>query len=403
MPSRRGGTDVKIGIDALSVKPGKTGGGETYAVHLISALAEVAQQHRFVVFSLPGFRDRFSRVFPHVTFQEVPIAAGMKGAVPARFLFEQLILPSRIRKLGIECMFFTGNTMSLACPCPSVLTIHDMSSFFYRETFPGILDIATGRILPLIIALSARRADRICAITEFTKREILKYVSISPEKVSVVYSGGGETRWKASEQPDELPEGVRRPYIFSIGTQHIHKNYECLCRAFVAVKNSEGLPYQLIIAGMEGNGTGRLQQVLQELACPEIRVVGAVSLRQLQSLYCQASAVILPSLYEGFGLPLLEAMAAGAPVFSSNAGPSREIAGDAAFFFDPFDQQAIENALCLGMTDKHLIEELRCRGKVLISQGSRFSWTSAAVKMLGLFEKAANRCHTAGYSNNDVP
>lgn len=381
---------MKIGIDALSVKPGKTGGGETYVLNLISHLSKVAPQHEFVVFSLPGLRDLFARTISGVTFREVAIPGDMKGAVPARLLFEQFLLPSRIRMLGIDCMLFMGNIMSLACPCPAILNINDMSSFYYRKTFPGVFSFANDRILPAMIALSARRAHMISAISKFTKQEILKYVAVFPKKIAVIYLGVEGPGLKTAEQPAELPAEVTRPYIFTVGTQHLHKNYERLCRAFAAAKKTSSLSYQLVIAGMEGNGTARLQNVLRELACPDIRILGAVSQTHLQGLYQNARAVIFPSLYEGFGLPLLEAMAAGAPVFASNAGPVPEIVEDAAFLFDPLDQQAIEHALTLSMADDSLIGDLRRRGTALISRGSRFSWTTTATEMLSLVNIVMN-------------
>jgi glycosyltransferase involved in cell wall biosynthesis len=263
----------------------------------------------------------------------------------------------------------------------TLLTVHDLSFLHYPDHFVPKLVRYLSRVVPRSVAT----ADRVLADSEATRTDLIEMVGADPDKVEVLYSGVG-ARFRPEAEPGE-GERLReqydldpaRPYVLSVGTVQPRKNYVRLIRAFAALQSDA---HQLVIAG----GRGWLfQEVLTEAEAlgDRARVLGFVDDADLPALIRGASLFAFPSLYEGFGLPVLEAMACGVPVVTSNVSSLPEVAGDAALLVDPTDEMELTEALRRGLEDDGLRRGMVSRG---LEQAVRFTWERAALQLLSAIE-----------------
>jgi glycosyltransferase involved in cell wall biosynthesis len=265
---------------------------------------------------------------------------------------------------------------------PSVLTIHDLSFVHYPEAFTPALLNYLNKAVPSSIA----RASHVLADSLSTKNDLVDIWQVPKEKISVIYSGVGSSFKPVTEK--DVIQRVRqkyelgdKPFIFSVGTLQPRKNYEMLIRAFKPI--SETTTHQLVIAG----GFGWMyKQILEEASrlglTERVKLIGFVDDQDLPALYSDASLFAFPSLYEGFGIPLLEAMSCGVPVISSNASSLPEVAGDAALLLPPDAQELWSENL------RQLLEDSSRRTKMVAAgflQARKYSWRTAAEHVLNIY------------------
>ena len=263
----------------------------------------------------------------------------------------------------------------------TLLTVHDLSFLHYPEAFVPKLRRYLERVVPRSIA----RADLVLADSAATQADIVSLLGVSPDKVQVLYSGV-HPRFRPQPEPGEA-EHIRarygldkRPYILSLGTVQPRKNYVRLIRAFTQLTTQP--THQLLIAG----GRGWLyEDILAEAEKhgDRVRILGFVDEADLPALYRHAALFAFPSLYEGFGLPVLEAMACGVPVVCSDASSLPEVAGDAALLVHPLDTGALAQALARVLEDTDLRREMIAKG---LAQATRFTWEQAARQLLAAFD-----------------
>jgi glycosyltransferase involved in cell wall biosynthesis len=249
-----------------------------------------------------------------------------------------------------------------------VVTVHDIAPV----VMPGILGNKIKRAYAaLLIQRAVERAAEIMCVSEFTATELHERLGVAREKIIVTYPGL-EAGWPEQATPHREADGL--PYVLFVGNVKPNKNLSVLLRAFAKVKDV--VPYRLVLVGrMRGFGTeDELSLRRAEVLGDRVRFTNEISDEELISLYAGASAFCLPSLYEGFGLPLLEAMRLGCPVLCSNAGALPEVAADAALYFDPRDDEALARCL-LQVTDTWLMDRLRQAGRRRVEQ---FSFTRCA-------------------------
>jgi len=246
---------------------------------------------------------------------------------------------------------------------PTVVTIHDVAPLAMPEILGNSLKRAYAKLL---IARAVKQAAAILCVSEFTARELRERLSVPAEKITVTYPGL-DMGWPKMAIPHVEANGV--PYVLCVGNVKPNKNLGFLLRTFAGIR--ESVPYRLVLAGkMRGFGTEDLAVIRQaEEMGDRVRFTEEISDDELISLYAGASALCLPSLYEGFGLPLLEAMQLGCPVLCSTAGSLPEIAGDAALYFDPRSEAELAKRL-LQVEDSAAMDELRRAGRVRVEQFS---------------------------------
>ncbi len=291
----------------------------------------------------------------------------MRSSRPARILWEQTVLPLEAWRYGLDVMFNPGFTVPLAAPCPSVTTFHDLQHKRYPEYFRWF-DLPFWKFL---LWAAAHRSRRLIAVSEATRSDLLHFYKRRPDRVTVIPHG-------VNPEFFTLDRTKLEPYLLCVSTLHVHKNIERLLRAYA----SKARPYKLILAGLRGFHTAEIEALIAQLGIGErVEIPGWLPRAELMKLYARAHAFVYPSTFEGFGMPVLEALAAGIPVVCSDIPPLREVAGDAALFFDPLDETALAAALDRIMADDELRKRLAAGGP---DHARPFTWQRTAEKTLAV-------------------
>ena len=298
----------------------------------------------------------------------------------------QLMLPLQLPRLGLDLCHFTNGVAPVASSTPQVVTIHDMTLWLYPGYHRRRRLLAMRPLMPL----AARRAARVIAPSESARQDIVRLLNVPAERVSVVYEAADaafrrlehETAKAALRGVVDVPER----FILHVGTIEPRKNLVRLLEAFAQLERLAYPDVKLLLAGLPGWRSGPIYATVERLALGDrVRFLGYVPRPALVALYNLAEALVLPSIYEGFGLPLVEAFACGTPVICSNGGSLPEIAGDAAVQFDPLEPKELLPALGRVLDDASFREELQARSA---NRSSAFGWEQAAQETRTVYELA---------------
>lgn len=268
---------------------------------------------------------------------------------------------------------------------PTVLTVHDL----IFERYPEHHTRRNTWFLKVGMRLFARAADAIIAVSRHTRRDLVELYNVAPEKIHVIYEGidaGFRPAGAAEVAAVAARYSPGRPYLLMVGTLEPRKNHVVALRALARLK-AAGLPHRLVIAGGRGWLFEPIRRLVDELGlADDVSFGGYAPAADLPALYTGAACVLLPSLYEGFGFPVLEAMACAAPVVCSNVSSLPEVAGDAALLIDPRNPAALADAVALVLTQPALAARLRELGP---PQAARFRWRSCAAETATLYHAVA--------------
>ncbi len=393
---------TRIGIDYTAAARQRAGIGR-YTRELVTALLalETSEERarQYVLFAATGGLDAQAwRPTLEPGFERQAETRGVRlRTVPltddwlAR-LWHRLRLPIPIETItGALDLFYSPDFVlpPTRRSTRTLLTVHDLSFLRYPEAFvPSLL-----RYLERVVPRSVARADLVLADSAHTRSDLISLLGAPPEGVRVLYSGV-DARFHPGRAQDPPVQGERErlevrydlgagPYVLSVGTLQPRKNYVRLIRAFSAMPVTPQRPkLQLVIAG----GRGWLYRDIfaeAEKHGDRVRLLGFVDDSDLPALYRNAALLAFPSLYEGFGLPVLEAMACGTPVVCSNASSLPEVAGEAALLVDPLDVDGWGRAIARVLEDADLRRGMVARG---LAQAARFSWKRAARQLLAAFD-----------------
>ena len=388
-----------IGIDYTAAVRQRAGIGR-YTRELVAALLALENPHQYVLFAATGGIGRqasnvkcqasnVKRQTSSVKFRTIPISDEWMAR-----LWHRLRLPIPVEAItGPLDVFYSPDFVlpPTRRSTRTLLTVHDLSFLRYPEAFVPKLRRYLERLVPRSIA----RADVVLADSAATQADIVSLLGAPPDKVQVLYSGV-HPRFRPEAEPGERERlqaryGIGdRPYVLSVGTVQPRKNYIRLIKAFTRLQTCKPANLQtcklanlqLLIAG----GRGWLYQGIlaeAEKHPDRVRLLGFVDEADLPALYRNAALFAFPSLYEGFGLPVLEAMACGVPVVCSDASSLPEVAGDAALLVDPHDEDALAEAMARGLGETDLRREMITRG---LAQAARFTWERAARQLAGMFD-----------------
>lgn len=375
-----------IGLNLLYLLPGIVGGTETYAVGLLRGLAQLPHTHDYLLFVNREAAEWASHHAP--TFRRIVCPVdGVNRA--ARYRFEQMKLPGLASQLHVDVLHSLGYTSPLRVRCPSVVTVHDLNFATGAHSMP----IARRLTLEFFVGQAIRKSSAVITVSKFSRDAILRRYRISPSKVVVIYEAAlGQVGEKGLEQSSFLPAEIRRPYCVAMSSVTPNKNIPTLLRAFLKAKQEFGVPHQLVLVGHRFPMRNRQELSLGSVCRSEdVVMTGYVERRVLESILGNADFFLFPSLYEGFGLPVLEAMALGVPVVCSRAASLPEVGGEAALYFDPMSVDDIAEKIGQIVSSERLREELRSRGFVNVQH---FSWTLAAQETIAVYE----RIHTEACS-----
>ncbi len=315
----------------------------------------------------------------------------------ARARFEKLFTENPLVRLGVELplrslrqrldvlhMTYTSPAWSAA---PLVVTVHDICFTTNPEWFsPRDL-----RVLSAVVPRSIRKAAHVITVSESARRQIIEHYRVPEEKISAIPNGPGPSTTPISEEGarkelDALGLRLQRPYLLAVGNLQPRKNLVRLIQAFRALVESQRHEIDLVVVGPQRYRAADILQAAAAPATEQIHFTGYVTDRQLAACYRCSTAFVLPSLYEGFGLPALEAMAHGIPVACSDVDALREVCGDAAILFDPLSTESIANAIEIVLGDADLRQRLSKAG---IARAASFSWEKSAQLTLEVYRKAA--------------
>ncbi|MHA6247677.1 glycosyltransferase family 4 protein [Pontibacter sp. CAU 1760] len=316
----------------------------------------------------------------------------LSAGAPIYSLKEQWQL---FRKVPACDIFWSPHYNVPVLPLPArkrVVTIHDTYHLAYQHTLSHFKKAYARYFL----RTAALRSNAVITVSQFSKAELMRYTGVSPAAVSVIYNGIQAATFNKSSTASAQenlqgrhPNLPKQPFLLFVGNVKPHKNLLTLLRAYAQVIKSQDIPHHLLIVGQQDGfitGDQAVGAYLREHPTLQERVhfTGYVDDQDLPLLYNAASLFVFPSLYEGFGLPPLEAMACGCPVIASNAASMPEVCGQAALYFDPLDVPVLAGLLLRVLREKDLREELQ---KLGFKQAMQYNWQVAAARHLDVFER----------------
>jgi glycosyltransferase involved in cell wall biosynthesis len=372
------GRKLRVALNALHLVAGETGGGEIYARNLVAALAARgdAQLTLFLPREARGSEDEWPST---VDVEPLPVP-GRNRAL--RVGGEQTVLPAALRRGQVDLLHNLFSTAPVVPGVPQVTTVYDLIYKRYPEAHRGVLSAG----MAALVSVAARRSRRLLTLSQATKRDLVDFLHVEADLIDVTYAGPGMTGHAKPMPEDELRRSLGldgAPLVLTVSAKRPHKNLRRLFAAFAQVQSDP--PPVLVVPGYATPFERDLQEAADRAAPGRIRFAGWVDESTLEGLYRSATCFVFPSLAEGFGLPVLEALARGVPTASSNATSLPEVAGDAVLYFDPLDIASIADALERLLSDHRLRERLAEAGR---AQARRFSWQETAELTRASYERA---------------
>lgn len=374
---------MRIAINAALAGPRATGIG-VYAWSLARALPHIdAGQHSYDIFlgGIPENARESESSNERAQHHVVRVDSSAQ-----RLTWDTWGISRAVERCGADVLHSTSSYLPWAPPGPCVLTVHDLAIYRYPEAFR----LANRTIGRRLFESSLRRATMLIAPSEATRRDVVDLCDVRPDRVAVIpeaadrmFQPGIDVR-----EIDRVREryGLRFPYVLSVATAEPRKNLVRLLAAFRAIHAALPFPCTLVLVGQEGWHNEALASTARALLRAGIlRITGYVPRSDLPALYSGASVFAYPSLFEGFGLPALEALACGVPVLTSTSSALPEVVGDAALLVDPTSTEAIAAGLYMLLTDSARANDLRRHGP---AQAARFTWEATAEATLQVYAHA---------------
>jgi glycosyltransferase involved in cell wall biosynthesis len=381
---------VRVAIDASAAVASAPSGVGKYAAHLIAALAELARSDARL--ELVCLANRHG-IAPEENVSGLTAAdIYPHDRLATRLAWMQLGVPRSIRRLRPDVCHFPNHLGPIVRvpQVPFVVTMHDMSVYRCPQYHTRKTVAVHRAIMPALV----RRNCWVITVSESARRDLVECLGIPEWRTRVVYSGiAPEFNARAGPNDEAIlaRHGLRRPYVLSVGTLEPRKNHARLARAFLSLARQQGIPHELVLAGAGGwpgrSGTDpTLAEVLAGDREGRVRVLGYVPSADLPALYRHAAVFAFPSLYEGFGLPVVEALASGTPTLISRDPALMEVASDgAAATVDAVSVDDIASGLMSLIADERLRASARARG---LARARRFSWEACARQTLSVYEDA---------------
>jgi glycosyltransferase involved in cell wall biosynthesis len=364
---------VHVAYNLLHLVPRETGGAEVYARRLLPALREAEPDLEMTLFlgGAAASEDWGEGV------SVVPLRFDPRSRA-RRVLAEQTVLPGAVRRAEPDLLHNVFNTAPAVPFVPQVTTIHDV--IHRRHPDSGVTALGVKALVPL----AALRSTRIVTGSEASKTDIVRFLNVPAERIDVAPYGPGIRDDVHGPPPDEIRRRFEvgdAPLVLTVAPSLPHKNVPRLVEALAEIPEAV-----LVMPGYQAGGDSDLDKLAARHGVADrLRRPGWVDDETLDGLYRAADCFAFPSLAEGFGLPVLEAMLRGAPVACSNTTSLPEVAGDAALYFDPLDVEAVAVSVQRILEDRELAERLRDAGR---EQARRFSWEEAARRTLACYRKA---------------
>lgn len=373
---------MRIGLNLLYLIPSEVGGTETYARGLLHGLKRIQTHYEFILFLNRESEDLLAgddRLLQKVI---CPVNATNRKK---RYLFEQFMLRRYVKDYRIQLLHSLAYTSPIYFPCPTVVSLPDLNF----KALGRMMTLQRRMMLRLIVRQAVLRSNKVVTISSFSREEILNNYHIPAEKVVVTHLAADNHEFDAQsdDKPLMLPglPDLNVPYILVFSSSTANKNLARVIEAFLQAKKVHGLTHKLLLVGhhcAKGNGP--------QIACrnSDVHWTGYLERGILLAVLKRAEFMVFASFYEGFGLPVLEAMAAGVPVVCSRSASLPEIAGDASIFFDPYSVDEMAASIALVAGDPKLRQTMRQKG---IENAERFSWAQTARQTVGVYDEILKR------------
>ncbi len=375
---------MRIGLNLLYLLPGVVGGTETYATGLLNGLTACGSKDTFLVFLS---RDASDWPLPDAENIQRIVCDVRATSRSMRYGYEQIVLPRLARRYQLDVLHSLGYTGPVFAPCKKVVTIPDMNYVAFGHTFALPRRLALG----WFVRKGAESADHLIAISAFSRDEIVQHLRIAEEKVTVTHLAPHPARESPSGSSDAKLFGrlrLRKPYWVAFSSESPNKNIPNLLRAIATVRSRHGVRSQLVLIGHKPRG----EEVTTLSAGDDNAIVwtGYISDADVSAILSGAQMMIFPSFYEGFGLPVVEAMVCGVPVTCSRAASLPEVAGDAALYFDPAAPDDMAEKIARLGTDSGLRESMQAKGYLNVA---RFSWKKTAERTILVYRRVCDDRH----------
>ena len=365
-----------IGIDARKLTDFGIG---TYIRNLIHSLASIDRDNQYVLFARPDHLERLADLPEN--FRAIAEPA------PVYSVRELIVLSWRLFRLKLDLYHSTHYVLPAIVPCRAVVTIHDIIHLLYPEFLPHALAF---HYASRMIKRSLVRGDRIIAGSQNTRADLLQHFDVDEDKIDVVYYGVADRfRERVPEETRDsmLAElGIETPYALFVGNPKPHKNLDNVVRAYAKARSMNQGDTQLVCVGGEGPETVRVKQRAAQLGISDhVKFTGRLADKYLPAVYQGAQLFVYPTLYEGFGLPVVEAMASGVPVITSDKSALKEVASGYADLVDPVDVDQMANAIahCLGDP-----EHSAALARLGVRRAADFQWKRTAEQTLEVYRRA---------------
>ncbi len=379
---------MNIGIYTLFFTPGQIGGIETYLRQLIAHVGQVDHKNQYTLFISEHNRHIFTDVvysnFAKADILLVPANPSRIDRIGRKLKLAPSFIAQQLAKHPVDLLHYPGTTIDqLDVKTAAVVTMHDLQHEYFPEFFSKReLVRRKSTYLP-----SAKKARHIITVSEFTRQSVIQRYNISPEKITAVHHGispifkpaGDERLVSSIRQKYHLPE----QFIFYPANPWPHKNHARLFEAIKLLREQYGFTVHLVLSGVWSAQTTLIDLIAGYGLAGQVQILDYLPYHELPALYNAAAALVFPSLFEGFGLPVLEAMACGCPVICANTTSLPELASDAAVLVDPIDVAQIAESIYTLLQDCSLQKSLRENG---LGQAKKFSWERAARETVNVYE-----------------
>jgi glycosyltransferase involved in cell wall biosynthesis len=373
---------MRVGISTSVIQRGKTGVAQ-YVFALLRGLARENKTHLFTLFVLDDDLPLFD--FLRGAMEIVPVPERFRQPV-RNILWHQRELPRLVREKRLDVLHIPSyRRMLWRKPCHLVATIHDLAPFHVPKKYDW-MRMLYGRVL---VRRLAHRQARIIAISENTARDIIHFFGVPREKITVIHNGLDHERFHPASRAEARrsigqKHGIEKPFFLYVARlEHPGKNHVPLIAAFEKFKAKTRSDWQLVFGGSDWHGAEEIHSAIQKSAvAADIRSLGFVPDEHLPELYRASEVFVYPSLYEGFGMPPIEAMACGSPVISSSRGSLAEVVADAAAIIDPADVNSMMQQLTRMATDPKERERFSAAG---LSRAAQFDWKTTAARTLEVY------------------
>ena len=383
---------LKIGIDTLPIVRNASGGGERYVDNLLKTLAEIDQTNQYYIFAHPSYTEFVESLGKNFLLVELD---KFNNKTAYRTIGQQLIVPWKAKKNKLHLLHSMGSLSPFYTPCPSVVSILFVVNFTQPHLFPPYYKRV---YFNYAMAKSAKKAKKIICVSNDEKQQVEKYLNVPSDKIEVIYFGVDKQFNISSATEENLNKisclGIKRPYILSTSAFAPLKNTETMVKVYHILKEKYNIPHQFALTGVPNNYNylSKIKGYIKELNEEDnILVLGNVPKDILPVLYSSADLFLFLSLTETFGLPLIEAMASGVPIVTSNREALPEIAGEAALIVDAMNIDEAVSATYKALSDKRLKNEMIKKG---LERAKMFSWEKATRKLLSIYQEI-------GYNQSD--